>query len=121
VVVRVGGAVLQLVLAFCLRASREASWTQVVTLAIANFAAGFAITLAVALLTGDPWLLVFVIVLVLMLSYVIFPWGVAPHVVLTLLALVCLGAVFEQLSVNVAVALLAAFAISIYAAIVFDR
>ena len=121
VVARVGGALLQLVLAFCLRASRDASWTQVVTLAIANFAAGFGTTLAVSLLTGDPWLLVFVLVLVLMLTYVIFPWGVVPHVVLTAMALVCLGAVFDQLSVNVVVALLAAFAISIYAAIVFDR
>jgi signal transduction histidine kinase/DNA-binding response OmpR family regulator len=121
VVARVGGAALQLVLALWLRASRTASWTKVVVLALATFASGFATTLAVALLTGDPWLLVFVLVLVLMLTYVIFPWGVLPHVVLTVLALACLGAVLDQLSVNVVIALLAAFAISVYAAIVFDR
>ena len=121
VVVRVGGAAIQLVLALWLRASRQASWMRVVTLAIANFAAGFATTLAVSLLTGDPWLLVFVLVLVLMLAYVMFPWGVVPHVVLTVLALGCLGAVLDQLSVNVVIALLAAFAISVYASIVFDR
>ncbi|MBY0275012.1 hypothetical protein K2Z84_06710, partial [Candidatus Binatia bacterium] len=118
---RVGGAVVQLVLAAALRASRDASWTRVVSLALASFAAGFATTLAVAVLTGDPWLLIFVLVLVLMMTYVIFPWGVAPHVVLTVLALACLAVVLDQLSVNLVVAILASFAISIYAAIVFDR
>jgi signal transduction histidine kinase/PleD family two-component response regulator len=120
-IARVGGAVVQLVLAVALRASRHASWTQVITLALATFASGFATTLAVAVLTGDPWLLVFVLVLVLMLTYVIFPWGVLPHVVLTVLALACLAGVLDQLSVNVMVAVVAAFAISNYAAIVFDR
>ena len=119
--VRVGGAVLQVVLALWLRASRTASWNRVIALAIANFAAGFGSTLGVALLTRDPWLLVFVVVLVVMVNFVIFPWGVTPHVLLTVLALVCLSTVLDELSVDVVVALLAAFAIAAYAAILFDR
>jgi len=120
-VVRVGGAALQVALALWLRASRDRSWERVVALSLACFAAGFFTTLAVALLTSDPLLLVFVLVLVQMMTYVVLPWGVGPNVVLGVLALGCLLAVVDQLSANVTIAVLAAMVISVYAAAVFDR
>jgi len=120
-IARVGGAAVQIALALWLRASRDASWTRVIALSLACFASGFLTTLAVALLTSDPKLLVFVLVLVLMMTYVIFPWGVLPHVALAVLATLCLVAVVDQLSANVTIAVLAAFVISVYAAVVFDR
>jgi len=119
--VRLGGAATQIVLAMALRMARDGRRSRVVGLALAGFSSGFVTALLVSVLTHDPLLLVFVIFMTLIAGQIVFPFGPVPQIVLTVVAALCLLPIVGDLTANVLIAVLAAFAASLYAAMALDR
>jgi signal transduction histidine kinase/CheY-like chemotaxis protein len=118
---RAGGAFVQVVLAFLLRVAAKRRQTWVVPLALAGLAISLLITARVAQLTNDPMLLVFVVVVTVVAGSVILPWGPGAQAGLTFFGTAAVVLLFDQLTPNVFMAILAAFAAAFCSTLSLDR
>jgi signal transduction histidine kinase/DNA-binding response OmpR family regulator len=118
---RGGGALMQIACGLLLRGWRRRSYEQVAALAVAGLSAGLVTTTLVALLTDDPWLVVFVAVVLLIASPLVLPWGWLTQAVLSAIGTASLVVVSHHLTPNVFIAVLAAFAAALYAAATLER
>ncbi|MGH7786156.1 MAG: histidine kinase dimerization/phospho-acceptor domain-containing protein, partial [Candidatus Binatia bacterium] len=118
---RAGGALLQLAAAFVVRRSRSASWARLTATAVVAFATSYLATMVIAQLTTDSLLLLFVLILATVGGGLMFPWGPVPQLGLAALASACLFGIVGQVSPNIVVGMLAAYASSIYIALLLER
>ncbi|MEO8604757.1 MAG: GAF domain-containing protein, partial [bacterium] len=121
VVIRIGGAVAQLLAAGALRLARRAAWPRLTATAVGVFAVSSVATLLVAIVVHDPLLLLLVLILSTLGAAIIFPWEVGAQIAFTLVASVCLWPVLDAVSANVLVGVLSAYAASIFVAVALDR
>ena len=121
VALRVGSAVIQFAAAAALRGWRGAPWPRATVLAVIAFGFTSLSTLGIALLTRDPLLLLMVITLTTIGTAIVIPWELGPQVAFGAIATVCWLPVAGEVSANVTVGVLSAFAASIYLAAHLDR